>query len=607
MMEEDNNSTLPMDATKDEAVRTDEAVLATKLVGSDASSKSTTAKPINSSEQTTVKQEQPLLIDERFVIQKEIGRGGIGVAYLALDTKEDNKRVVLKALLEQSNAKDFAWVERHFREEMKALSRIHHPGVVKFITAGLMPYGKPYLAMEFIEGYELRSLIESEKGLRDFDRIASIIRQLGEAISAAHDVGIYHRDLKPENIMLTDSSGVEQVKVIDFGIATVKESLDEKTKTTALAGSIRYMAPEQLFGKPTAATDIYAMGVIAYEMITGRVPFAADLNHPLAAMQQLLEMQRGGVRVLPKDLRPRLPEKAQDIILRALAYQPSVRYQRADEFGAELSKALVGQDVDALIESYLNRTMAPDIQPTVQTVLQSAAPPKETPANTLDKPQKKALSKMLGATVLLLMMIALVAFGWNYLKNNPAKNNTEAKERALSYWAFVQKYKNGKPFGEPVRVLDGAMYFDTGDELQFFITSSDSGHLYLLSEEVKESKPLYQLLFPTPKANNALSQIQASAEIATEKGSFDKNTGNEKIWIIWSANPLAELEAEILKWQNEDYLGEIDDATKVAFIRNLLEQKSKANLRAERDAENTQVIVKDKSDLIVRLLNFTHK
>jgi serine/threonine-protein kinase len=207
--------------------------------------------------------------------------------------------------------------------------------------------------MEFIEGYDLRSQIKPEKGISDFDRIARLTLQLGAAINAAHLAGIYHRDLKPENILIHPGADGEQVKIIDFGIATVKESLDEKTKTTALAGSLRYMAPEQIRGKPTAATDIYALGAIAYEMVTGRAPFNPDLRHPLAALQQLLEMQRQGVRVMPKDLRPSLPEEAQAVILRALAFQASQRYLSANEFGVALATSLTELDEDELTERYL--------------------------------------------------------------------------------------------------------------------------------------------------------------------------------------------------------------------------------------------------------------
>ena len=285
------------------------------------------------------------LIDNRFEIVSEIGRGGIGIAYLANDQGSQNRRVVIKALLEQPDPKEKEWVERHFREEVKALSRIDHPGIVKLVTSGETPDGRPYIAMEFVEGTTLRSQIQPEVGLGEARRVANFIRKLGQAISAAHDAGVYHRDLKPENILLclkkTGEENEEQVKVIDFGISIVKDSLDEKTRSTIAAGSIRYMAPEQLSGKATKLSDIYAMGLIAYEVITGRLPFNTEEGSRLIAAQRLVELQAAGVRVKARDLRPTISLAADEAILKALSYNPGKRFQRADDFGQELANALL--------------------------------------------------------------------------------------------------------------------------------------------------------------------------------------------------------------------------------------------------------------------------
>ena len=289
-----------------------------------------------------------VIIDNRFEIRREIGRGGIGIAYLASDRQSQNKAVVIKALLEQPDTKEKQWVERHFREEVKALGRIDHPGIVKLVTSGEMPDGRPYIAMEFVEGCTLRSQIEPEVGLGEPRRVANFISKLGKAISAAHDAGVYHRDLKPENILLcvrhAGDESEELVKVIDFGISIVKDSLDEKTRSTVAAGSIRYMAPEQLSGKATKLSDIFAMGLIAYEVITGRLPFNTEEGSRLMAAQRLHELQAAGVRVKARDLRPTISVAADQAILKALSYNPTKRFQRADEFGQELARALLHED-----------------------------------------------------------------------------------------------------------------------------------------------------------------------------------------------------------------------------------------------------------------------
>jgi hypothetical protein len=176
------------------------------------------------------------------------------------------------------------------------------------------------------------------------DRAERIIRQVGQALSAAHDQGVLHRDLKPENIMLVSSDSEEHVRLIDFGIASVLDS-DERYRTTAIAGTVHYMAPEQLKGRPETASDIYAMGVIAYELITGRRPF--DPPSPY----QLLDMQRAGVSERPSEFRPDLSPEADRVILRALAFLPKDRYQSAREFGNELANALRGRPGDETAKS----------------------------------------------------------------------------------------------------------------------------------------------------------------------------------------------------------------------------------------------------------------
>jgi serine/threonine protein kinase len=559
-------------------------------------------------EQSVRKHGSPFSIGDRFVVERELGRGGIGVTYLAIDTEDDKRHVAIKVLLERSE-RDKAWIERHFRAEVEALSRISHPGVVRLVASGNTLDGEPYLAMEFVDGWDLRSQIEPEKGLRDFERTARIIRQLGEAINAVHDKGIYHRDLKPENIMIQSAEEGERVKVIDFGIATVKESLDARTKTTVLAGSIRYMAPEQIRGKPTRATDIYALGIIAYEMITGRTPFNPDLSHPLACMQQLMEMQRAGVRVMPRDLRPSLPERAQEIILRALEYDTGDRYLRADEFGAELAEALTQADSDRLVESYLSKTLgtsarSPSPGPTAQKRGQQA--------ESVDESQPSRTAKVI-VVAGLLIAVTLLLFAWSHFKGgkqkDPQSNGaTAAQEHTLSYWALAQKYNGKRPEGAPVRLLGREMYFGTGDELQFFVTSSDSGHLYLLSEEPSDrNSGSYFLLFPTPKANNSSSQIQANSEIATDRNFFDERLGTEKVWIIWSASAIPELEAEISRWKDKEYLGEITEPTRVASINNLFEENVKDRGRVEQDDGSNRMSIKGRGNVIVRLVSLAHR
>jgi serine/threonine protein kinase len=296
-----------------------------------------------------------VLLDGRYLLERELGRGGIGVVYFARDQHLMGKPVVVKILLEQVfDAETDEWVKRKFRQEVEALARIDHPGVVGVLHAGEMPGGNPYLVIQYIEGMTLRSVMKAE-GM-SLAQVARIVRQIGQALTSAHDRGIYHRDLKPENIMLQSlGEDEEHVKLIDFGIATVKDSKSSADPaTTMFSGTPGYMAPEQLMGKPSAASDIYALGVIAYEMLTGRRPFKPDSPY------QLLEMQREGVRLKPADLRPELSVRAQTAILRALSYEQQQRQARARDLGDELARALLDEGAVTTQARTTSATLAQD-------------------------------------------------------------------------------------------------------------------------------------------------------------------------------------------------------------------------------------------------------
>jgi serine/threonine-protein kinase len=299
--------------------------------------------PVPSGEaETAVQSVTPFaaLLKDRYRIESAIGSGGFAAVYLARDTELHNRPVVIKVLHERQESRE--WVEKKFRQECEALSRIGHPGIVGVKDQGSLPDGRPFLVMEFINGVTLRSAMKDPGGM-DLRRAAALLRQVAQALSVAHDAGVHHRDLKPENIMIRDlGDGQELAVIIDFGIATVLDSEVPPSTATMIAGSRYYMAPEQLEGRPQAASDIYALGVIAFEMVTGSRPFRAG-----SAVDLFLQQQHGPQQG-PCALRPDLPPAAGVVILKALSFDAAGRYARATEFGVAFEGAVIGHAPDGV-------------------------------------------------------------------------------------------------------------------------------------------------------------------------------------------------------------------------------------------------------------------
>lgn len=274
--------------------------------------------------------EQAPQLAARYRLGNEIGRGGFGTAYLAHDEQLHDKQVVVKVLHERLS-NDLA--VRTFDAELRALARINHPGVVPILDCGLMPDGRFGLVLQYVNGVTLRSVLLGD-GL-ELARVGPLLHQLGRAVTAAHTYGVVHRDLKPENILL-HRNGVETPVIIDFGIATVLD-IDPISTTNRGRGTVQYMAPEQLLGQSGPASDIFALGVIAFEMVTGRLPFEAITGAAMYVQQQR------GLKIKPRTLRPELPAAAEDCILRALSFRPEDRYVKASDFGTEIVSALLAR------------------------------------------------------------------------------------------------------------------------------------------------------------------------------------------------------------------------------------------------------------------------
>lgn len=275
-------------------------------------------------------------LNGRYELERELARGGMGVVYLARDTQVLSRPVVVKML--SADWVGDAWGEGKFREELEALTRLDHPGIVPVYDFGRDEAGTPFLVMQYVQGVSLAEAIRSG-GKFSCERTARTMLQVGEAIGFAHDHGVLHRDLKPQNVMLQPSgSGSEIARIIDFGLARVKDPAIAHTRTASsgpLVGTLLYAAPEQLLRREaTPATDVWAMGLLASEMLTGRPVFTAHSE------SELYEKQRAGSFRRVRSVRKDVSVRAQRIILRALAVDPARRYPSAPDFARELAAAL---------------------------------------------------------------------------------------------------------------------------------------------------------------------------------------------------------------------------------------------------------------------------
>jgi eukaryotic-like serine/threonine-protein kinase len=262
------------------------------------------------------------VVDGRYRIIRRLGAGGMAEVWCATDQQLDRK-VALK-ILQPRFAQDQEFVER-FRREASSAAGLQHPNVVNVFDRGEYD-GTYYIAMEYVEGASLRDLIN--RGM-SVEAAVGVTRQILAAARFAHSNGVIHRDLKPGNV-LVDRNG--RATVTDFGIA--KAGVSEITQTGSVMGTAQYLSPEQAQGlEVTAASDLYSVGVILYEALTGRVPFEAD-SAVAVALKQVSEVPRP-----PSEHNPKVPRALDAVVLKALAKDPANRFASADEFEAALDAA----------------------------------------------------------------------------------------------------------------------------------------------------------------------------------------------------------------------------------------------------------------------------
>ena len=305
------------------------------------------------------------LFDGRYRIVRKIGAGGMANVYLAED-QELGRRVAIK-ILNDRHANDEQFVER-FRREAKNAAALSHPNIVSIYDRGEAE-GTYYIAMEYLEGRSLKELIVG-RGPAPVNVAIEYARQILSALRFAHRHGIVHRDIKPHNV-LVDGEG--RVKVTDFGIARAGTS--QMTEAGSIVGTAQYLSPEQARGANVdQRSDLYSLGVVLYELLTGEAPFEGDTPVEVA-MKHLSTIPDA-----PSTHRPDLPRELDLVVTRALAKDPEDRYQSAEEMDADLDRVARGAPIAAATEDSATQIMR--IPPATEAAAASAtmiAPPRSRP------------------------------------------------------------------------------------------------------------------------------------------------------------------------------------------------------------------------------------
>jgi hypothetical protein len=331
------------------------------------------------------------LIDDRYELRGLVGSGGMADVFLAHDEVLD-RDVALK-LLKDEYAGNEEFVER-FKREARNAAALSHPNIVSIFDRGASEDGTYYIVMEYLPDGTLKDHILKREPLAP-QMALEVALQIAEALRAAHKKGIIHRDIKPRNILITDSG---DVKVTDFGIARAADA----TTTSHLGdilGTAKYMSPEQAMGEPVGpASDLYSLGVVIYEMLTGRVPFEADTPVDISAKHA------GELPPRPREVNPEVPEGMDALVMKLLSRDPADRYGSAAELIEELRRGRYG--LPPLRSSEEEATTAALAAPTLPT---------PAPGGTEPRRRRRRLSLTLAAFVALIALLGVLggAVGWN--------------------------------------------------------------------------------------------------------------------------------------------------------------------------------------------------
>src|SRR5215217_1450961 len=368
------------------------------------------------------------LIDQRYELRTLVGSGGMADVYLARD--EVLGREVALKLLKDRFAENEEFVER-FRREAKSAAALSSPYIVPIFDRGETDEGTYYITMEYLPGGTLKERITATGALRP-QAAAEVALQVAKALKTAHVRGVVHRDIKPRNMLVTDTG---HVKVADFGIARAADATTI-SNTGDILGGAKYMSPEQAAGGQVGpASDLYSLGVVLYEMLTGRVPFEVEIPDDVPIRHAVAPPRR------PKEVNPEVPKELDAITMKLLATSPEDRYGSAEELIQELQR--VRADILSAPRSSTNGTTAETV-PGVPKASTSSPP---SPAESVSR-RRRVLPAL---TILAVLLTLLAAVGWSLWRESGRGSILRALTEHLSTEA-PQNAKRPPSAPEMVRV-----------------------------------------------------------------------------------------------------------------------------------------------------------
>ncbi len=338
------------------------------------------------------------VINNRYEIQEIIGVGGMSRVYKAYDRVDD--RIVALKVLKDEYLENYEYTAR-FKNESRAISLLNHPNVVKVYD---VCFGEDlqYIVMEHVEGITLKEFIERQKVL-DWKEALIVSVQILKALSHAHDKGVIHRDIKPQNILLLPNA---TIKVTDFGIASFKRGEIKAPVESGAIGSVHYVSPEQAQGEYTdEKSDIYSVGVVLYEMLTGKTPFNGASDEDIA----LMHVQREPVK--PSAFNSEIPAGLEQICLRAMQKQPGNRYQSAAEFLLDLDEFRKNPDIVFDYQYFIDKAPTKYISTNIPVApLDDEDEYYDDYDDEEEETRSSLLPVLIGAAVALVIVIGIVIF-----------------------------------------------------------------------------------------------------------------------------------------------------------------------------------------------------